>query len=412
MRTRYAFRRLDGTTAVSARLRLIDEFNGNDSIFIFLLTTRAGGLGINLTGANRVVLIDPDWNPANDSQARERAYRVGQKRDVTIFRLVTAGTLEEKVYQRQIFKQFLSNNVLRDPKLSRRVFKPNDLRDLLAPPAATGGLEGTQTGDLFARAEKLPSNSPAQRADPHREVDAGSRRGQTGATPAAAAHGKGEGETGFLQQLLDGELVGSALNHDMVCDQDGSGRSGEPGITTMEARRLAERAAEALRQSQESRGRETVGLPTWTGRNGSAGLPSHRRFGGALNSRLHGAGRSGTKSSSTSVSTAERGSFFSRGQAEKAPVGSAALLKRIEERKVQESGHSRDREEESRQLMGKLCDFFRQQEGRCCTSQQLSARFKNQPLDAILFRQLLRTVANKNDAGLWVLSDEFINTHL
>ena len=65
----YTYVRLDGNTAVSKRLNLIDEFNSDESIFIFLLTTRAGGLGINLTGANRVILMDPDWNPANDLQA-------------------------------------------------------------------------------------------------------------------------------------------------------------------------------------------------------------------------------------------------------------------------------------------------------------------------------------------------------
>ena len=138
----YNFRRLDGTTPVAARLHLIDEYNADPSLFAFLLTTRAGGLGVNLTGANRVLLIDPDWNPANDLQARERAYRIGQKRAVTVYRLVTAGTLEEKVYQRQVFKQVLSNNVLKDPKQTRRVFKPRDLRDLLARPVmgnASGG---------------------------------------------------------------------------------------------------------------------------------------------------------------------------------------------------------------------------------------------------------------------------------
>ncbi|KOO22805.1 DNA excision repair protein ercc-6 [Chrysochromulina tobinii] len=150
----YTFRRLDGSTPVGVRLQLIDEFNSDDSIFLFLLTTRAGGLGINLTGANRVLLVDPDWNPANDMQARERAHRMGQKRAVTIYRLVTSGTLEEKVYQRQIFKQFLSSNVLTDPKQMKRVFKPRDLRDLLAPPATMdSSVDGTETGDLFAHAE-------------------------------------------------------------------------------------------------------------------------------------------------------------------------------------------------------------------------------------------------------------------
>lgn len=64
---------------------------------MFLLTTRVGGLGVNLTGANRVIIYDPDWNPATDAQARERAWRIGQDKQVTIYRLITAGTIEEKV---------------------------------------------------------------------------------------------------------------------------------------------------------------------------------------------------------------------------------------------------------------------------------------------------------------------------
>lgn len=62
-----------------------------------MLTTRVGGLGVNLTGANRVIIYDPDWNPATDAQARERAWRIGQNKKVTIYRLITAGTIEEKV---------------------------------------------------------------------------------------------------------------------------------------------------------------------------------------------------------------------------------------------------------------------------------------------------------------------------
>lgn len=62
-----------------------------------MLTTRVGGLGVNLTGANRVIIYDPDWNPATDTQARERAWRIGQDKQVTIYRLLAAGTIEEKV---------------------------------------------------------------------------------------------------------------------------------------------------------------------------------------------------------------------------------------------------------------------------------------------------------------------------
>lgn len=70
---------------------------------MFLLTTRVGGLGVNLTGANRVIIYDPDWNPATDAQARERAWRIGQNKQVTIYRLITAGTIEEKVGNSRLY---------------------------------------------------------------------------------------------------------------------------------------------------------------------------------------------------------------------------------------------------------------------------------------------------------------------
>ncbi len=66
------------------------------------LSSRVGGLGVNLTGADRVVIFDPDWNPSTDTQARERAWRIGQQRPVTVYRLLTSGTIEEKIYHRQV----------------------------------------------------------------------------------------------------------------------------------------------------------------------------------------------------------------------------------------------------------------------------------------------------------------------
>lgn len=98
----YSYLRMDGTTAVGSRMTLIDRFNVDTEIFLFLLTTRVGGLGVNLTGADKVILYDPDWNPSTDLQARERAWRIGQKRPVTVYRLVTSGTIEEKIYHRQV----------------------------------------------------------------------------------------------------------------------------------------------------------------------------------------------------------------------------------------------------------------------------------------------------------------------
>lgn len=87
----YTYMRLDGTTSIGSRQPMIEKFNQDDSIFVFLLTTKVGGLGVNLTGANRVIIYDPDWNPSTDTQARERSWRIGQLKDVTIYRLLTSG---------------------------------------------------------------------------------------------------------------------------------------------------------------------------------------------------------------------------------------------------------------------------------------------------------------------------------
>ncbi|XP_070834013.1 DNA excision repair protein ERCC-6 isoform X2 [Chaetodon trifascialis] len=169
----YSYLKMDGTTAISSRQPLIARYNEDKSIFIFLLTTKVGGLGVNLTGANRVVIYDPDWNPSTDTQARERAWRIGQKQQVTIYRLLTAGTIEEKIYHRQIFKQFLTNRVLKDPK-QRRFFKSNDIYELftLSDP---DGAQGTETSAIFAgTGSDVKAPKKHERPKPSHTVDPGS----------------------------------------------------------------------------------------------------------------------------------------------------------------------------------------------------------------------------------------------
>eukprot|EP00730_Choanoeca_flexa_P003882 TRINITY_DN11532_c0_g1_i2.p1 TRINITY_DN11532_c0_g1~~TRINITY_DN11532_c0_g1_i2.p1 ORF type:complete len:1223 (+),score=289.37 TRINITY_DN11532_c0_g1_i2:178-3669(+) len=144
----YTYLRLDGNTSIKQRQPRISQFNSDPSIFLFILTTRVGGLGVNLTGADRVVIYDPDWNPSTDVQARERAWRIGQSKAVTIYRLLTAGTIEEKIYHRQVFKQLLSNKVLKDPR-QRRFFKSNDLYELFV---LAEDEEQTETGNIFEHA--------------------------------------------------------------------------------------------------------------------------------------------------------------------------------------------------------------------------------------------------------------------
>jgi DNA repair and recombination RAD54-like protein len=102
--------RLDGSMGIGKRMKLVTDFNRTDNpkAFAFLLSSKAGGCGLNLIGANRLVMYDPDWNPANDRQAMARIWRDGQKKPCFIYRLFTTGTIDEKVYQRQICKDGLS----------------------------------------------------------------------------------------------------------------------------------------------------------------------------------------------------------------------------------------------------------------------------------------------------------------
>ncbi|KAL5730413.1 Swi5 complex subunit Swi2 [Ranunculus cassubicifolius] len=122
IRKGYCFSRLDGSTPTSIRQSLVDDFNSSPSKQVFLISTRAGGLGLNLVSANRVVIFDPNWNPAQDLQAQDRSFRYGQRRHVVVFRLLAAGSLEELVYTRQIYKQQLSNIAV-SGKMEKRYFE-------------------------------------------------------------------------------------------------------------------------------------------------------------------------------------------------------------------------------------------------------------------------------------------------
>lgn len=95
----YKYLRLDGSTQVASRQELIDEYNRDEELFAFLLSTKAGGLGINLTAADTVIIHDVDFNPYNDKQAEDRCHRVGQTKPVTIMRMISEGTVEENIFK-------------------------------------------------------------------------------------------------------------------------------------------------------------------------------------------------------------------------------------------------------------------------------------------------------------------------
>ena len=127
----YGVLRLDGTMNVNKRQKLVDKFNDpHGDEFVFLLSSKAGGCGLNLIGANRLVLFDPDWNPAADQQALARVWRDGQKKDCFVYRFIATGTIEEKIFQRQSHKQSLSSCVVDSAEDVERHFSLDSLREL------------------------------------------------------------------------------------------------------------------------------------------------------------------------------------------------------------------------------------------------------------------------------------------
>ena len=122
--------RLDGSLAVKKRMEMVNSFNDptNRNAFVFLLSSKAGGCGINLIGANRLVLFDSDWNPATDKQAAARCWRDGQKKHCYTYRFLSAGTLEEKIFQRQLSKEGLAAVV--EDKEQVNALSSGDLKQL------------------------------------------------------------------------------------------------------------------------------------------------------------------------------------------------------------------------------------------------------------------------------------------
>ena len=108
----YKYLRLDGSTKLEDRRDTVHDFQTRPEIFIFLLSTRAGGLGINLTSADTVIFYDSDWNPTIDSQAMDRAHRLGQTKQVTVYRMITRNTIEERIRKRALQKEEVQRVVI------------------------------------------------------------------------------------------------------------------------------------------------------------------------------------------------------------------------------------------------------------------------------------------------------------
>lgn len=420
------YRRMDGNTPIQQRQAMVDEFNNNPDLHVFLLTTKVGGLGINLTGADRVLIYDPDWNPSTDLQARERAWRLGQKREVSIYRLMTAGTIEEKIYHRQIFKQFLTNKILKDPK-QRQTFHLSDLHDLF-----TLGKEGdpTETSTLFSNAKvELKSTISMDRSGEVR--DSCSKTDTTAAGEPSIknlpgfssleryageieeekqvnTNGAVNSEARMMQGIFSKSGIHSAMEHDAIISGQTAAKPGaDPYLIEREAKKVAAEAARELERAGEIARAVPVGTPTWTGQFGVSGRPketnAYQAFSSArarngfapgssallagLQQRqgLNGTGvPSPGRLSSPALSIT---STFSRGGSPAAPSGKD-FGKLIRDYLVSHGGSV---------YTQMLIDHF----NRFCTSAQATADFKE------TLKTIARLEKGGRGRGRWVLKDQF-----
>lgn len=126
----HIYLRLDGTTKVEQRQIMMERFNQDARIFVFILSTRSGGIGVNLTGADTVIFYDSDWNPTMDAQAQDRCHRIGQTRDVHIYRLICEKTVEENILKKADEKRLLGDIAIEGGNFNTAFFKKNTLKDL------------------------------------------------------------------------------------------------------------------------------------------------------------------------------------------------------------------------------------------------------------------------------------------
>lgn len=282
-------------------------------------------------------MFDPDWNPATDLQARERAWRIGQKKSVVIYRLVTSGTIEEKILQRQVYKSLLSSKVLSDPR-QRRFFKRKDMKDLFT--LADEKEAGTETGDLFA-------GTGADEIRVVKDVETGEVKNVAGSVDEG---GPSSGTKNMLKDLFNtsenGNPLQSAMNHDAMMKAGTTAVDAD--LMQHETERLVTRAVEEVNRSAQERRRQGVGVPTWTGRSGLAGIP-----------------RVNSKPMSTMAGIGSIGGC-------KAGAGSGGLLQQIKQRENGSSaalgfqsgaGVSGVTELPASQLMRDIVSFLKQRDG-------------------------------------------------
>ncbi|KAG2732166.1 hypothetical protein G9P44_004583 [Scheffersomyces stipitis] len=193
----YRYSRLDGATKIEDRQLLTEKFNRDPKISVFILSTRSGGLGINLTGADTVIFYDSDWNPAMDKQCQDRCHRIGQSRDVHIYRFVSEYTIESNILKKANQKRQLDNVVIQEGEFTTDYFGKFSVRDLVNDTTIADQIPDREldfTGDAkmekaFAQVEDEDDRTAANEAMKEvavddEDFDEESKSATTGGTPA------------------------------------------------------------------------------------------------------------------------------------------------------------------------------------------------------------------------------------
>lgn len=201
----YRYLRLDGATKIEERQHLTEQFNASPRIPIFILSTRSGGLGINLTGADTVIFYDSDWNPSMDKQCQDRCHRIGQTRDVHIYRFVSEYTIESNILRKATQKQILDNVVIQEGDFTTDYFNKLSVKDMLGDAIdderSLQELAGDRTGKKsfekeLAKAEDDDADvKAAQMAMKEANVDEGDFEDQQKREGSSTARATAEPET-------------------------------------------------------------------------------------------------------------------------------------------------------------------------------------------------------------------------
>ncbi|GAA0144325.1 hypothetical protein LIER_04807 [Lithospermum erythrorhizon] len=166
----YTYMRLDGSTLPEDRQMLMQRFNTNPKYFLFILSTRSGGVGINLVGADTVIFYDSDWNPAMDQQAQDRCHRIGQTREVHIYRLISESTIEENILRKANQKRALDDLVIQSGSYNTEFFKKLDPLELFSVNGTAKSTQNEKPQD--SGTEVPPSNADVEAALKNAEDEA------------------------------------------------------------------------------------------------------------------------------------------------------------------------------------------------------------------------------------------------